>query len=202
MEKGVVATDVYMKIKAINIIETQLHFVMNLTINIDYLIKLDEIQQNGRQNILLPRGYVNHIARLVMDDIILKIYKLVYDDNYSFKKLKSESHKIGGVKERPEFNLFNKQTKDILKICDELNFRNLRNHYVAHHDEERQHIPANIHEWKKVIDLIFEAYNNAYFLLTNSQISWDNDKQILSELLDDNALLLEFILKDESQLNQ
>jgi len=190
-----------MTIKAIKILETQLHFVMGLTINIQYLIELNEIQKNGRENILLQRAYINHIAKLVMDDIILKIHKLVYENSYSFSKLKAESYKIGGIKERVEFNLFVKQTKNIKKICDELNFKDLRNKYVAHLDEERQHIPANIFEWDKVIDLIYEAYNNAYFILTNSQISWDKDKGIIAELLEDNALLLKFLLKEKEHDN-
>lgn len=184
-------------IKATKILETQMHFVMSLTINIEYLIELNEIQKAGRNEKLIPRAYVNHIARLVMDDIIIKIYKLVYENNYSFSKIKSEAYAIGGVKEREEYKLFVLQTKKIKKECDLLKFKDLRNQYVAHHDENRQPIPANIFKWKTVINLIFETYNNVHYILTNSQVSWDTDKKNLVELLDDNAQLLKFISKEK-----
>lgn len=184
-------------IKATKILETQMHFVMSLTINIEYLIELNEIQKAGRNEKLIPRAYVNHIARLVMDDIIIKIYKLVYENNYSFSKIKSEAYAIGGIKEREEYKLFVLQTKKIKKECDLLKFKDLRNQYVAHHDENRQPIPANIFKWKTVINLIFETYNNVHYILTNSQVSWDTDKKNLVELLDDNAQLLKFISKEK-----
>ena len=94
-----------------------MHFVMSLTINIEYLIELNEIQKAGRNQKLIPRAYVNYIARLVMDDIIIKIYKLVYENNYSFSKIKSEAYAIGGFKEREEYKLFVIQTKKIKKEC-------------------------------------------------------------------------------------
>lgn len=187
-------------IKAIKILETQIHFVMSLTINIEYLIELNEIQKAGRNEKLIPRAYVNHIARLVMDDIIIKIYKLVYENNYSFSKIKSESYAIGGVKEREEYKLFVSQTKIIKKECDLLKFKDLRNQYVAHHDENRQPIHADIFKWKKLINLIYEAYDNIHYILKDSQVSWESDKKILVELLDDNSQMLKFILEEKENI--
>ena len=188
-------------IKAIKILETQIHFVMSLTINIEYLIELNNIQEKGRSETLIERGYINHIARLVMDDIILKIYKLIDDDNYNFSKIQSEAYKINGVKERVEFKLFVEQTREINKLSQELNFNGLRNMYVAHHDEKRQPIPANIFEWKILIYLIYEAYDNIHYILKNSQVSWESDKKILVELLDDNSQMLKFILEKKENIS-
>jgi hypothetical protein len=187
-------------IKAIKILETQIHFVMNLTINIEYLIELNNIQEKGRSETLIKRGYINHIARLVMDDIIIKIYKLIDDDNYNFSKIQSEAYKINGVKERVEFKLFVEQTRKINKLSQELNFNGLRNMYVAHHDENRHHIPANIFEWKKLINLIYEAFDNIHYILKDSQVSWDSDKKILVKLLDDNSQMLRFILEKKENI--
>lgn len=189
-------------IKVIKILETQIHFVMSLTINIEYLIELNNIQEKGRTETLIERGYINHIARLVMDDTILKIYKLIDDDNYNFSKIQSEAYKIKGLKEREEFNLFVKQTREINKLSQELNFNDLRNMYVAHHDENRQPIPANIFEWEKLVNMIYKAYDNIHYIIKGSQVRWDSDKKILVQLLDDNSQMLKFILeKKESNRN-
>ncbi len=175
---------------------------MNLTINIEYLIELNNIQEKGRSETLIKRGYINHIARLVMDDIIIKIYKLIDDDNYNFSKIQSEAYKIKGVKEREEYKLFVNQTREINKLSKKLNFNGLRNMYVAHHDKNRQPIPANIFEWEKLINLIYEAFDNIHYILKDSQVSWDSDRKILVQLLNDNSQILKFILeKKENNRN-
>ena len=74
--------------------------------------------------------------------------------------------------------------------------------YVAHHDEKRQHIPANIFEWKKLINLIYEAFDNIHYILKDSQVSWDSDKKILVELLDDNSQMLKFILEKKDNIKE
>lgn len=183
------------------LLQNQFLFLTNITVNINYLLELSQIQGQGREELLLKRQYINYIAKFAMDDYVLKIFKIIFEkDKYSFQKLLNilESNKFFNKENQNELKQLKNTLTDIEKFALELKLDVLRDKFIAHHDWNRPEIKTNIYEMEKLANNVVEFYNQLHFLINNSTCDFSVNKNILKEVLQDNKLLLSFIQREKS----
>ena len=183
------------------LLQNQFLFLTNITVNMNYLLELSQIQGQGREEFLLKRQYVNYIAKFAMDDYVLKIFKIIFEkDKYSFHKLLNilESNKFFNKENQNELKQLKNTLTDIEKFALELKLDVLRDKFIAHHDWNRPEIKTDLYEMEKLANNVVEFYNQLHFLINNSTCDFSVNKNILKEVLQDNKLLLSFIQKEKS----
>jgi hypothetical protein len=151
-------------------------FVMidRILTNCNYIFKHNK-EQYKEEPVISNREYLRYIARLVSDDLIVNLYKLLKEtQHHSFQKLNSkvkhliEQEDFNFVTEskRNYFNLYLDEFDKLKEIYQELNFEGIRNKYVGHLDMNRVLIPFELEDLEQVqkyLVEIRECVHNAFY---------------------------------------
>lgn len=184
--------------KALKILETQAVLILELRINMEYQLKLHEIQLLGnRDKVLLKRYYVNYIAKITSNEIISNLYKLIYEkNNYSFDDLIEKAKREKTILIEDDFKYFEQELIFIKEQFHRLDIKKIRDKYVAHLDENRVAVNYYYSDINDLITHIENSFKVLYRSLKNEDIELSYNNDTLSEILDDLVLLKEYLEKE------
>src|SRR5690606_3594301 len=144
-------------------LKVQFVLCMQIVFNVEY-IKRHITESKATPVKTLNVDYLNYIGRLVSDDTISSIYKLLNKkQDYSFHKvigkvdfLKSKGYRL---KDETNYENFKKTLEELSKLYEEENLNNLRDKYVSHIDIKRVQIPFNVEQISLIQEKTFQALN-------------------------------------------
>ena len=178
-----------------------------LDIQSEYLILIETYipfikgLKNHKKGDLLERPYLLVINRLVKCDLVLILSVLCENkSDYSFTKLKNISSMLPNDKGLNELDkqLVCSKLGESVKIFSELDLKYIRDKYCAHLDKNRDSKDLDLIKIEKLIKLLQDIHticSNSFF---KENVGFDNNKKCLTELLDDNKLLKEFIMETKN----
>jgi len=177
-------------------IHTQSEYLNLIETYLSYLEKLKTIGEGE----LLDRGYFQIITRLVKCYMVMCLFVLGdIDEDYSFSKLRNREvsmGKLGMSKEerRKSFELVDK----VIENFAQLNLKYIRNKYCAHLDQGRIDQNLDLKKISNLFKLMCETHDFFSNNLLNQNVSFDMNNDVLTQLIDDNKMLLGFILKEKN----
>ncbi len=162
--------------------------------NCNYIFRHNE-EQNKDNHEISNNEYLRYIARLVSDDTIVNLYKLLKaTQHHSFQNLNS---KVNHLTEQEGFDFRTEDKKhyfdgyltafdDLLELYHFLNYEGIRNKYVGHLDMNRILIPFELDDLSKVKDYLIEIKTNLHHAFYDFEEPQLNNQRVLLELIEDN----------------
>lgn len=165
-----------------------------------YLSYLEKLKTIGKGE-LLDRGYFQIITRLVKCDLVMSLSVLGdIDEDYSFSKLRNREVSRGKLGMNKEERVKSCGLVDkIIENFSELNLKYIRNKYCAHLDKGRTNQNLDLEKISNLFKLMCETHDYYSNILFNQNVAFDMNNDVLTELIDDNKMLLDFILKDKEE---
>lgn len=167
------------------ILKIQEELIRQLIIDVEFQVKHQEMMRLGELTEYNNKGYLNHIAMLSSNNIILNLYKLIHENkNYSFLKVINliEHHKLFIFKN--DFEYFKEELHNIKQQCESLNIKPIRDMYVAHLDFKREGFLYDLVGIRDVIYHIENSFKALYYSVSGENIDFEFDKDTLTELLE------------------
>lgn len=182
--------------KALKILETQFILILELKINMNYLLKLHEIEVINKKGKIKNRQYLYHIAKMSSNEIISNLYKLIHENNYSFCVLIDKAKKEKVILIEKDFKYFEEEHILIKDQFDKLDIKKIRDKYVAHLDSKRKSLNFYFVEINDLIIHIENSYKILFRSLKKEDVEWGYNNDMLSSLLDDVSNLNEYLEKE------
>lgn len=176
----------------------------HLKIQSDYLIVIEsyipflkELKSLTKKDIL-KRPYLSVIARMVKCDLVISISVLCeYNSDYSFSRLRNKEVSLGNKgMSTTDREKSCEMVNEITEIYEGLNLKYIRDKYCAHLDKGRNN--KNL-ELNKLDELYAKMCGVNKFYgdnLFKESTAYGINKGVLTELIDDNKLLLKFIKEE------
>lgn len=142
--------------------------------NCNYIFRHDEEQKQSNPKISNSE-YLRYIARLVSDDTVIILYKILKDtQHHSFQKLNSkvnhlilyEGFEFASKKHQASFEEFKANLDTLIKLYIKLDYEGIRNKYAGHLDMNRKFIPFQLDDLKKIKELLLiinSTLHNAFY---------------------------------------
>lgn len=159
-----------------------------------YIPFLNKLRDTDKKQIL-RRPYLSLITKMVKCDLVLSMSVLCdYNSDYSFSKLRNKEVSLGNQgmsKTHREQSC--KIVSEITEIYNGLNLKYIRDKYCAHLDKKRKNEKLDLNKIKELFIKMCEVNKFYGDNLFQESTAFGVNTNVLSELLDDNRLLLTFI---------
>ncbi|MDB9948171.1 hypothetical protein OAD07_00920 [Flavobacteriaceae bacterium] len=174
-----------------NHLKIQSEYLIVIESYIPFLNKLKNLNEKD----ILKRPYLSVVTRMVKCDLVISISVLCdYNSDYSFSKLRNKEVSLGNQgMSKTDREQSCKMVNEITEIYEGLNLKYIRDKYCAHLDKRRNNKKLELNKLDELYTkmcCVNKFYGDNLF---QESSAFGINKGILTELLDDNKLLLKYI---------